>query len=125
MLKKLMKEEIILDDNNLAKRKIYNLFTKQIINNVICNELEIAIYSKSNEYCFGYKNIKFNSTDIMLCNDNLTINKNNILYISIGSNCSNYIYRAYETEQEKVILVKYNDSEDNKISIYISMKKER
>lgn len=125
MLKKLMKEEIILNDNDLARRKVYDLLTNEILNNVICNEFEVAIRSNSNDYCFVYKNIKFEPTDITLDGEDLKINKNNILYISIDSNCSNYIYRAYETQQEKVILVKYNDSEDNKISIYISTKKER
>lgn len=121
MFKKLMKEEIILDDNNFAKRKIFDLFKNEISNSVMCNEFEVAIRSNSNDYCFVYKDIKFESTDIILCGDELKINKENTLFISMDNNCSSYMYRMYETEQEKVVLIKYNDNECDKISIYISM----
>ena len=123
MLKKLMKEEIILNDNNLARRKVYDLLTNEILNNVICNEFEVAIRSNSNDYCFVYKNIKFEPTDITLDGEDLKINKNGKLYLSIDNNCSNFIYRMYETEQEKVALIKYIDNKSDKISIYISIKK--
>lgn len=121
MFKKLMKEEIILDDNNFAKRKIFDLFKNEISNGVMCNEFEVAIHSNSNDYCFVYKDIKFEPTDITLCGDELKINKENTLFISMDNNCSSYMYRMYETEQEKVVLIKYNDNEYDKISIYISM----
>lgn len=123
MLKKLMKEEIILNDNDLARRKVYDLLTNEILNNVICNEFGVAIRSNSNDYCFVYKNIKFEPTDITLYGEDLKINKNGKLYLSIDNNCSNFIYRMYETEQEKVALIKYIDNKSDKISIYISIKK--